>query len=280
MTVKIVTDSTADLPLWMANEMGITVVPAYVRFGDQLYRDRVDISEDEFYQRLVSDPIHPSTEPPTPRDFAGAYERLAQEADGIISIHVSSKLSATCNSALQGTKLAETECPIEVVDSELVTTGLGLLVTAAGTLAGSGKSSRQVAEEVKQVIPNIHMLGILDTLKYLALGGRIGWAKALLGSVLAVKPMLAMKDGELEQAGRVRTRGKGIDGLFHFVKNARDIQDLAIVYSTTHDEAQALAGRMGTIFPEERIRLARLGPAMGVHTGPGALFIALRATAG
>ncbi len=140
----------------------------------------------------------------------------------------------------------------------------------------SEKSLPQLAEKVKRIIPNIHLLGLFDTLKYLALGGRIGKAKALLGSVLAVKPILAMRDGELEPAGQFRNRANGIDRLFDFVKNAEDIQDLAIVYSTTPIEAQALAERMGFIFPKERIRLARLGPALGVHGGPGILFVALR----
>ena len=279
MKIKIVTDSTSDLPPKLAEELGITVVPVYVRFGGKVYRDRVDISEDEFYQRLLSEPIHPSTEPPTPQDFADVYQRLSQEADGIISIHISSKLSATCNSARRGKELVETECPIEVVDSGLVTMGLGMLVTAANTLAKSGKSVPQIEEEVERIIPSIHLLGLLDTLKYLVLGGRIGKAKALLGSVLSVKPMLTMKDGELESAGQVRTRAKGIDGLFDFVKNATNIQDLAIVYNTTPEDAQTLIERIGFIFPKERIRLAKLGPALGVHGGPGILFVAVRAKA-
>lgn len=276
MNIKIVTDSTADLPPQLASELGITIVPAYVKFGGEVYRDRVDISEDEFYQRLLSDPVHPSTDPPTPQDFADVYQKLSQEADGILSIHISGKLSATCNSALRGKELVETEFPIEVVDSQLVTMGLGLLTTAASTVANSGKSLPQVVEEVKQIIPSIHLLGLFDTLKYLALGGRISNIKALLGSVLAVKPILTMKDGELEPAGQVRNRADGIDKLFDFVKNAADIQDLAIVYSTTPDEAQSLAERMGSIFTKEQIRLARLGPALGVHGGPGILFVALR----
>jgi len=276
MTIKVVTDSTSDLPPQLAEELGITVAPAYVRFGDKVYRDRVDISEDEFYQRLQSDPAHPGTEPPTPQDFAAVYQKLSQEADEIISIHISSKLSATYNSALRGRELIETNCPIEVVDSQSVTMGLGLLVIAANALVRAGKSLPQVVEEVKQTIPSIHLLGILDTLKYLILGGRIGKAKALLGSVLAVKPMLTMKDGELEPAGQVRSRANGIDRLFDFVKDAGDIQDLAIVYSTTPDEAQTLAKRMDSIFPKERTRLIRLGPALGVHGGPGILFVALR----
>ena len=277
MNFNIVTDSTADLPPRLAEELGITVVPAYVRFKDEVYRDRIDISEDEFYQRLLSDPVHPSTEPPTPQDFAAVYQKLSQEADGIISVHISSKLSATCNSALRGKELIETECPIEVIDSQLVTMGLGLLVTAAATAARSGKSLPQVVQEVKQSIPSIHMLGLLDTLKYLAKGGRIGKTRALLSSILAVKPILTIRNGELEQTDYVRKRAKGIDRLFDFVKKATDIQDLAIVYSTTPDEAQTLAERMGSIFAKERIRLNRLGPALGVHAGPGILFVVLRA---
>ncbi len=276
MKIKIVTDSTADLPSTLVEELGITVVPAYVRFGKDVYRDRVDINEDEFYKRLLNDPIHPGTEPPTPQDFADAYRKLSQKADGIISIHVSGRLSATYNSALLGKEMLETEFPIEVVDSQLVTMGLGLLVIAAHTLTGSEKSLLQVVEKVKQTIPTIHLFGLFDTLKYLALGGRIGKAKELLGSVLSVKPLLAMKDGELEPAGQVRTRAKGMDGLFDFIKKTTDIQDLAIVHSTTPDEAQNLAERIGSILPKERITLARLGPALGVHGGPGILFVALR----
>jgi len=279
MTVKVVTDSTADLLPQLAKELGITVVPAYVRFGDEVYRDRVDISEDEFYQRLLHDPIHPSTTQPSPQDFVDVYKELVQEADGIISIHVSSKLSGTYNSALRGKEVVEKECPIEVIDSQVVTMGLGQLAIVANTIAGSGKNLQQVVEEVKQMIPSIHVFGLVDTLKYLALGGRIGKVQALIGSVLSVKPMLTIKNGELVPTGRVRSRAKGIDILFDFVKNAVDIQDLAIVYNTTHDEALALAGRMGSIFPKERIRLARLGPALGVHTGPGILFVALRGRA-
>ena len=133
-----------------------------------------------------------------------------------------------------------------------------------------------MVEEVNKMIPSIHVFGLLDTLKYLALGGRIGKMQALLGSMLNVKPMLTVKDGVLTPAGRVRSRAKGIDILFDFVKNKADIQDLAVIYNTTLDEAQALVKRLGSVYPEEKIRLAKLGPALGVHAGPGILFIALR----
>jgi DegV family protein with EDD domain len=247
-----------------------------VRFGDKVYRDRVDISEDEFYERLTHDPVHPNTTQPTPQDFADVYQKLSQEAEGIISIHVSSKLSGTCNSALMAKDMLETECPIEVVDSQVLSMSLGLIVIVAATAAKAGGSLDKVVEEAKQTIPKIHLFALLDTLKYLAKGGRIGKVKALLGSVLSVKPILAIKDGELVPVSQVRTRAKGIDKLFDFVKKATNIQDLAIVYNTTPDEALALSGRMGSIFPQERIRLARLGPGLGVHGGPGALIVAIR----
>jgi len=276
MTIKIVTDSTADLPPTLAQELGITVVPVYLRFGDQIYHDRVDISEDEFYDRLLHDPIHPSTTQPTPQDFTTIYQKLSQEADGIVSIHVTSRLSGTYNSAIQGKELAEVGCPIEVVDSQTVSMAMGIIAIAAAKMARSGKSLQQVAAEVKQIIPNIHLLILFDTLKYLAKGGRIGKAKALLGSVLNVKPLLSIKDGELVPTGQVRTRSKGIQRLFEAVKNTAGIKDVSIAYSTTLAEAQILAERVGSIFPREQITLARVGPALGVHAGPGALAIGFR----
>ncbi len=275
MTVKIVTDSTADLPVLLAQELGITVVPVYVRFGQKVYRDRVDISETEFYQKLVESPVHPTTSQPSPADFADVYKKLSREADEIVSIQVTSKLSGTYNSALQGRELAEMGHPIEVVDSLSISMGLGLIAIAAAKAAIAGESLQAVMEEIRQCIPCIRLLGVFDTLKYLLLGGRIGKAKALLGSVLNVKPLLTMRDGELLPAGLARTRSKGIDRLFDLVKNALNIQELAIVHSTTPDEAGSLKERIASIFDRERIHIARLGPALGVHGGPGALILAL-----
>jgi DegV family protein with EDD domain len=276
MVVKVVTDSTVDLPSQLAQELGITVVPVYVRFGEEVYRDRVNISEDEFYQRLEHTTVHPSTVQPGPQDFLEVYRKLSPDADGIVSIHVSSKLSGTCNSALMAKEMLETGCPIEVVDSQAVSMGLGLLAIAAANMANAGESLAKVVEEAKQTIPKIHLLALFDTLKYLLLGGRIGKAKALLGSILNVKPMISLKDGEIVPAGQVRTRAKGVDKLFDLVKDAADIQDLAVVHSTTPDEAQNLAERIGPVFDREKIRIARVGPALGVHTGPGALIVVIR----
>ena len=276
MTVKIVTDSSADLPSPLIEELGITVVPLYVRFGENVYRDRVDIHEDEFYHRLQHDPVHPNTVQPSPQDFAEVYQKLLPEADGIVSIHISSKLSGTYNSAVQAKELISDKCPIDVIDSQATTMGLGLPVIVAARAAMAGKSFSEVVEEAKQAIPDIHLLALFETLKYVLLGGRIGKAKALLGSILNVKPMLTLKDGEVMPAGQVRTRSKGIERLIDFARNVTDIQDLAVVHNTTPGDAQALTERLDSIYTKEKTMLAQIGPTLGVHMGPGALIVVLR----
>ncbi len=209
MAVKIVTDSSADLPAELIKELGISVVPLYVRFGDEVYRERVSITDDEFYQKLVHGPVHPVTIQPGPQDFVEVYKKLVREADGIVSIHLSSKLSGTYNSALQAKEMVgEGGCPIEVVDSGSITMAMGLVCIAAAEAAKAGKDLEQVLDGVKQDVPNAHLLALFDTLKYLQLGGRIGKAKALLGSILNVKPLITLKDGEVMPAGQVRTRAK------------------------------------------------------------------------
>lgn len=274
MAVKIVTDSSADLSPQITEALGITVVPLYVRFGDEVLRDQIDITADEFYQRLQHDPIHPSTTQPTPQDFANAYEKVASEADGVVSVHISAKLSGTCNSATQGKSMTAGKCPIEVIDSQTLTMGLGIISIAAAKVANAGGSMEQVVAVVKEMIPRIHLLFTLDTLKYLALGGRIGKAKALLGSVLNVKPILAIRDGEVLPGGQVRSRSKGIDRLVEFAQSAKNVQDLAVIYNTTPDEAQALVERVTAFFTKGEIMKVRLGPMLGVHAGPGALAVA------
>jgi DegV family protein with EDD domain len=273
MVIKIVTDSTADLPPGVAEELGITVVPLYVRFGDKLYRDRIDISEDEFYDRLVHDTIHPGTSQPTPNDFAFVYRKLAEEADGIISIHISSKLSGTCDSALGAKQMIENRCTIEVVDSLWTSIALGIIAMKAAAGARAGKGMQELLEEINSLIRNIHYLGFFDTLKYLQLGGRIGKAQSLLGSLLNVKPLLTLKEGEFLPVGRARTYAKAKDHLFEFVKAGGKLENALVVHSTTPDEAEAMADRLGSLIDREKIIIARLGPVLGAHAGPGTLFV-------
>jgi EDD domain protein, DegV family len=276
MMIKIVTDSSADLPPEVVREMGISVVPLYVRFGDEVYRERVDLTDEEFYHKLVHGTVHPMTIQPNPQDFAEVYQRLSEDADGIVSVHISSKLSGTLNSALQAKKMIAGKCPIEVVDSQTITLALGLMTTAAAEAANAGKSLQQVLDVIKKAMHDTYSLVLLDTLKYLHLGGRIGKAKTLLGSVLHVKPLISIKDGEVVPVGQVRSRAKGIEQLFDFAKNAANIENLAVAYSTTLDEAQALAQRLASIFTEGEVRLSRLGTTLGVHLGPGTLIVSLR----
>jgi len=147
MTVKIVTDSSADIPPSVIEELGITVVPIYVRFGDRIYRNGVDIQSDEFYSMLAFIPVHPATSQPNPEDFTSAYKKYCDTVDGIVSIHISSRISGTYNSATIAKKSLESRCPIEVIDSKFNSAGLGLVVMATARLAQSGASLAEVKEE-------------------------------------------------------------------------------------------------------------------------------------
>jgi DegV family protein with EDD domain len=276
MAVKIVTDSTSDLPPELIKEYGITIVPAYVQFNGKTYRDGIDISQDEIYQKMVTDNIAVKTSQPPPSDFASVYRSLLSETNEIISIQVTSKLSGIYNSALQGREMVGETNRIEVIDSMSTSMGLGLMTLAAARLAKAGEGMSRIMEEVSASIPKTHLWGIFDTLKYLFLGGRIGKAKALLGGMLNVKPMLTMSDGELQPTGLVRTRAKGIDKLFENIKNCLNVQDIAIVHSSTPEDALSLKERIGAIVDKSNIHISRLGPALGVHGGPGTLILALR----
>jgi len=251
-------------------------VPVYLRFGDKVYRDGVDISNAEFYHKLATSPVHPATSQPPPQDFATVYSDCSEEAEGIISIHVSAKASGTCNSALQGRKMAKGKCQIEVVDSRFTSVGLGMVVMAAARLARAGGNLQSVLEEASRAISQVSMLGVFDTVKYLVLGGRVSKAVGVVASMLQIKPLLTFKDGEIVRAGLVRTNSSGMDRLYEFVESTPAIQDLAIAYSTIPEQASQMKARLGSIFPEEKIYVTQLGAALGAHGGPGALALAVR----
>ena len=276
MTIKVVTDSTADLSPDLIQELDITVVPACVIFGNKTYRDGVDISQDEVYHKMITENIPASTSQPPPADFADAYQKLLKDADEIVSIQATSKLSGLYNSALQGKNMIGGSNRIAVVDSLSVSMGLGLLTLMAARLAKAGESLPNIIEQLKQSIPQTRLWGFFDTLKYVLQGGRLGKAKALLGSVLPIKAILTMRDGELHPTGAVRTRTKGIERLIDNFKKAVNVQDAAVVYSTTPDDAQTLKERINDISDKIPVYISRLGPALGIHGGPGTLILALR----
>ncbi len=273
MTVKIVTDTGADIPTDLLKELNITAVPLYIYFGEKVYKDGVDIGPDELYKRLVDGPIHPTTTQPIPADFTNAYQEISKETDEIVSIHLSSKVSGTYNSAMQGKELLKDKCHIEVIDSTSLSMSLGLVTLAAARIARAGGTLQQVVEETKKTIERTQLLGVLATLKYLLAGGRITKARAAIGSLLNVKPILTVHEGELIQAGLARSYAKGIDKLYDFVKNAKSVREMAIVNSTVAEEANLLKKRLSSIVAEEKIHMARLGAALGVHGGPGTLLV-------
>ncbi|MFC1932253.1 DegV family protein [Chloroflexota bacterium] len=276
MAVKVITDSTSDILPEVAKTLGITVVPVYVRFGDEVYRDGVDISNDGFYHKLTTSFVHPATSEPTPQDFARVYSDCSKDVDGIISIHISAKTSGTYNSALQGKKMTKGKCQIEVVDSYVTSVGLALIVMAAARAARAGGSLLEVFEETRRVISQVCMIGLVNTMKYLVLGGRLNKATAVVASILDVKPLLTFENGEIVRKGLVHTYPQGVDRLYKFVESNHTIQDLAIAYSTTPEQTSQLKVQLGSIFPEEKIYATQLGAALGVHCGPGALVLALR----
>lgn len=274
MTVKIVTDSVSDLPPQVVKELGITVVPLNVRFGAEVYRDGVDLTAEQFFDKLVHSKILPVTSVPSPGAFAEIYDKLAEETDEILVITLTSKLSGTHEVALQSIGLMKEKCRrIEVIDSRLAVMAQGLVVIAAARAAQAGAKFDEILDIVHRNIPRADMRAAFDTLEYLQRGGRIGKAQAFLGSILKINPIIGMKDGEVFPFGRERSRAKAIDHLYNFAMSYSRIEEMAVEYAVALDEAEMLAERLGSKFPKERIYRSRVSPVIGTHTGPSLLIV-------
>lgn len=273
MTIKIVTDSVSDIPPKVAKELGITIVPLHVRFGTEVYRDGVDLTADQFFDRLPRSKTLPMTSVPSPGDFADVYNKLAEETDEILVITLTSKLSGTNDVAKQSIGLTKRKCRIEVVDSQLAIMGQGLIVITAARAAQAGANFDEVLDMVNRNIPRVDFRAAFDTLEYLHRGGRIGKAQAFLGSILKINPIIGMKDGLVIPCGKERSRDKAIEHLFNFVMSYSYIEEMAVEYATAFDEAEMLVERLGSKFPKERIYLSRTGPVIGTHTGPSLLIV-------
>ena len=274
--VKIVTDSVSDIPAEVASELGITFVPLYVRFGTEVYRDRVDLTPDEFYHKLVTSKIFPTTSVPSPGEVADVYDRVAEETGEILSIHLSSKFSALCEVALRGREqMKNKRCRVEVIDCQSAIMGEGLMVIAAAKEAQAGARLEELTTMMRNLIPKTHVRMSFDTLEYLRRGGRIGRAKALLGSLLRVNPILGIKDGEAHPFGRERSRAKATEWLFNFAKGFTRVRELAVEHATTPEEAQDLAERLRPLFPGKPIYISKCSPVVGAHVGPHVLSVSL-----
>ncbi len=276
MAVRIVTDSTADLPLKFAHDLGISVVPLSVIFGDEVFREGVDIGHDLFYDKLVHARDLPTTSAPSVGDFLEVYEPLLKETNEIVSVHLSSKLSATYNNACQAANiLADRGARIEVIDSQAISLGLTFVTLAAARAAREGGDIEQIRAAVERTARNIRIYVMVDTLEYLRRGGRIGRARAFLGTMLRVKPLLSLRDGEVHPEERVRTKARAMERLFQIATSFPNVQEMAIGYSTNPQDAHDFELRLAAAMPQVNILVTRVGPVIGTHVGPGALAFGL-----
>jgi DegV family protein with EDD domain len=272
MPVRVVTDSTADLPPHVAEELGISVVPLMVVFGEKAYRDGVDLTSEQFFERLTQSSVLPTTSQPSVGAFQEAYGSLTRETKEIVSIHISARASGTYEAALRARETIAKGPRIELVDSLSASMGLGMIAMAAARAAQAGAGLDEVTSLAKSMVPRVHLLVLLETLEYLRRGGRIGRAQAFLGGVLSLKPILAVR-GEIEPVARVRTRRKAIDKMFEMAMAHDSITEAAVMHSTTPDDAEALTRRVSQRLPGVPVHTGRIGPVLGVHGGPGILGI-------
>ena len=271
MAVRVVTDSTADLPPELVRQWDICIVPCSIHFGEQSYRDGVDITGDEFFRRLTGSPQLPTTTQPTVMEFLEVYGALTQGGDEVVSIHIADKLSGTLNSALQARDALDSATRIEIIDSLSTSMALGLIVLEAARSAREGTSLQEVVEVVHRTMSRTHVFFLVDTLEYMEKGGRIGKAQALLGTLLQLKPVLTIVEGEVWPVERIRTRSQALERLEALVKQHAPLEALSVLYTTTLDEAEVLGQRLKSHLSQGEPIVARAGATIGTHGGPGLL---------
>ena len=264
----VVTDSTADLPDEWRTRYGIEVVPLKVLFGKETFRDRVDMSNEEFFRRLAASTTLPTTSAPSPGEFAEVYRRLAKDHDGCISIHIGAQLSATAEAARVGaSSVAGFE--VRVLDSETVSMPIAFLCRIAAECATLDDAVSAVSRRVAKT----RVLALLDTLRYLEMGGRLTRAQAMIGTMLDLKPLLLVADREIKPVDRVRTRSRAITRMVEFFKNEMPVEHVAVMHAQAPDEAGDIASRLRQDLPNQEITLGQIGSVLGTHTGPRALGI-------
>jgi DegV family protein with EDD domain len=274
MTVRIVTDSTCDLPEVVVAEHGITVVPLYINFGDDSYLDGVEISREEFYARLPDSDPAPLTALPAPQAFTDAYESLtADGATEIISIHVSVSLSGVLNAAKLAAQEAKAVAPVTVFDSGTLSMGLGFLVWAAADAAAEGRSMDEILGLLRDQGARTHVFAALDTLEFLRRSGRMNRVLSAIGSLLQMKPLLRMYQGE-PTAERVRTTRAATERLIALLSDCTPLEKVALVHTHALDRAEALRAKVRHLLPAEGVLSLDITPVLGAHLGPGAVGFA------
>jgi len=273
--VKVVTDSCSDITPQLARELRITVVPLYVQFGNEIYRDNVDLTTEEFYRRLETTKVYPTKATASPAHFAQIFTNLAEETKEIMAITLSEKFSAIYATTLQGKAMVKKDCRIEVIDSRAGAGAQMLLVIAAAKMAQSGVNLEQIVESVRRAIPRAHIRMTFDTLEYLRRGGRVGKAQAFLGGLLKVNPVLGIKDGAAFPIARCRNRAQATDFLVGFAKGFGRIEAVAIEDATTPEELELLAQRLKDVVPKERTYRSKISPVVGTHVGPHVLAVSV-----
>jgi DegV family protein with EDD domain len=277
MSLKIVTDSTCDVPAELVERYNLTVVPAYVNIGPESYLDGVNLARSEFYDKLASYPSYPTTAAPAPAQFAAVYEQLAAEgASAILSLHIASSLSSFCNSAIQGAQTAAltTGVPITVWDSRQLSMGLGFQVLAAAEAAEAGATLAEITALLADLRPRIHIFCLLETLDAVRRGGRINWLQMSMGNLLKIKPLVHAYEGEVNLVERVRTRGRALPRLVEMVRELGPLSHLALLDANSAEEAHKLGELLRPHLPPDLSPLYNTAcPAIGVHVGAQALAV-------
>lgn len=271
MTVRVTVDSTADIAPERAKELGITVVPLTVLFGDEAYRDGIDLDGPAFYAKLASSTTPPTTSAPSPGVFEEAYHQMVKDgATGVLALSLAGSLSATYAAALNAAQRVsqETGVPFEVVDSHTVSGGFGLPALLVAKQAQTGASLEQLKAQAESLLSRVHLIASLDTLEYLQRGGRIGRARMLLGTLLNVKPLLEVREGQVLPLENVRTRSKAQERVAQVVAKLGELEAVGIVSSNDGVRDQ-FTGLVKT-FWDGPIEQFTLGPVVGTHAGPGA----------
>lgn len=272
--VKIVTDSTSDVPPHLLRELDIEVIPLYINFGNDTYRDGIDIATESFSRLIAENREYPTTSAPPTIVFDQTYRRLARSYDGIISIHLSGHLSSAFKNAAQAReKLPPSLARIEVVDTHSASLGVGLTVIAAARMAKEGYGVDEILREVQHRVQHTHTLYFVDTMEYLERSGRLSLAAGLAGSMARIKPLLLLDQGHIVPYERTRTRAKAIDGLFTFVEDFPHVAEIAVVYGTTPEDVEKVLEKVSVVFPREQVLVGEYGAAIAAHLGPGAMGV-------